>query len=129
DTACVRAAEIVLGAPIEIEVASFEDIATVLAKRLGDDDVRVESDVNSAGARTEDDIESLRDLASGAPVVRAVNELLEKAAETRATDIHIEPHRGGLTVRMRVDGLLRVVPVRADLLHQAVISRIKILAG
>jgi len=59
-----------------------------------------------------DDIESLRDLASGAPVVRALNDLLERAVELRASDIHIEPFRTGLVVRMRVDGLLRAMPAR-----------------
>src|SRR5258708_23437040 len=35
DVAAVRAAEIVLGGPVDIEVASFEDIATALTERLG----------------------------------------------------------------------------------------------
>ena len=77
----------------------------------------------------EDDIESLRDLASGAPVVRAVNDLLEKAVELRASDIHIEPFHTGLVVRMRIDGLLRPVTAPAGVLPQAVISRIKIVAN
>src|SRR5262249_14652639 len=77
----------------------------------------------------DDDIESLRDLASGAPVVRAVNDMFEKAAELRASDIHIEPFRTGLVVRMRVDGLLRPIPMPAAAVPQAIISRIKILAG
>jgi general secretion pathway protein E len=129
DAAAVRAAEIVLGAPIAIEVASYEDIATALTKRLGEDD-EASSDADEATtARADDDIESLRDLASGAPVVRAVNDLLERAMELRATDIHIEPFRNGLTVRMRVDGLLRAVPTPAGVLPQAILSRIKILAG
>ena len=62
-------------------------------------------------------------------MVRAVNDLLERAMELRATDIHIEPFRTGLVVRMRVDGLLRAVPTPAGALPQALISRIKILAG
>jgi len=128
DAAAIRAAEIVLGGPVEIEVASFEDIATVLAERLGEGSGS--PDVPEAAlARADDDIESLRDLASGAPVVRAVNDLLEKAMELRASDIHIEPFRNGLVVRMRVDGLLRAVPTPAGALPQALISRIKILAG
>src|SRR5437016_14635666 len=49
--------------------------------------------------------------------------------ELRATDIHIEPFRTGLFVRMRVDGLLRAVPTPAGVLPAALISRIKILAG
>ena len=128
DSAAVRAAEIVLGSPPEVVVASFEDIATVLAARL--DDKTGAKDASGASlARVDDDVESLRDLASGAPVVRAVNDLLERAVELRATDIHIEPFESGLVVRMRVDGLLRSVPAPAGAPPQALISRIKILAG
>ncbi|SFK78064.1 GspE/PulE family protein [Methylocapsa palsarum] len=125
--ACVRAAEIVLGGPVRVEIASFEDIATILGERIGAEETARESEANFA--RLEDDIESLRDLASGAPVVRAVNDMLEKAMELRASDIHIEPFREGLTLRMRVDGLLRAVAAPSDAPPQALISRIKILAG
>src|SRR5215831_17518171 len=38
DTAALRAAEIVLGGQVEVVVASFEDIATALAERLGDEE-------------------------------------------------------------------------------------------
>jgi general secretion pathway protein E len=129
DAAAIRAAEIVLGGAVAVAVASFEDIATVLAKRLGDDEVLAADGGEPTALDADADIESLRDLASGAPVVRAVNDLLEKAVELRATDIHVEPVRGGLILRLRVDGLLRSVPVPAELLPQALISRIKILAG
>jgi general secretion pathway protein E len=128
DTAALRAAEIVLGGTVDVVVASFEDIATVLGERLGDDES--EGGAADAGlAHSDDDIESLRDLASGAPVVRALNDLFERAVELRASDIHVEPGRSGLVVRMRVDGLLRNVPAPLGALPQALISRIKILAG
>jgi general secretion pathway protein E len=129
DAAAIRAAEIVLGGPVEIEVASFEDIATALTERLGEDASSPEAKDVVALPHGDDDIESLRDLASGAPVVRAVNDLLERAMELRASDIHIEPFRNGLVVRMRIDGLLRTVPTPAGAVPQALISRIKILAG
>jgi general secretion pathway protein E len=130
DVATVRAAEIVLGGPVAIEIGSFEDIATVLSERLGDDEAPALDAGDAAHTHAvDDDVESLRDLASGAPVVRAVNGLLEKAVELRATDIHVEPFRTGLVVRMRVDGLLRAVPAPSNALPQALISRIKILAG
>jgi general secretion pathway protein E len=127
DIAARRAAEIVLGADIAIKVASFEDITVALNQRLGED-VEVQGGGETFAPR-EDDIESLRDLASGAPVVRAVNDLLEKAIELRASDIHIEPFHTGLVVRMRIDGLLRPVAAPAGVLPQAVISRIKIVAS
>jgi general secretion pathway protein E len=129
DTAALRAAEIVLGGPVDVVVASFEDIATVLAERLGDDERDGEPAADATHSRSDDDIESLRDLASGAPVVRALNDLFERALELRASDIHVEPGRTGLVVRMRVDGLLRNVQVPPGALPQALISRIKILAG
>jgi general secretion pathway protein E len=127
DTAAIRAAEIVLGGQIIIKTASFDDISTILNQRLGEEESA--SPGMQPPAVRDDDIESLRDLASGAPVVRAVNDLLEKAVELRATDIHIEPFRAGLTIRMRVDGLLRAVPAPAGAPPQALVSRIKILSG
>src|SRR5262249_45360401 len=120
----------------------FEDIETALDQRVGNDVTAPPEAGRESSYAREDDIESLRDLASGAPVVRAVSDLLEKAVELRASDIHIEPFRSGLTVRLRIDGfrsgrtgrlridgLLRAIPPPAGVLPQAIISRIKILAG
>ena len=129
DKMLMRAAELTLGAPFALAIASFEDIATILDERLGEDESALSDDRELAHPQREADVESLRDLASGAPVVRAVNDLLEKALEIRATDIHVEPFRNGLAMRMRVDGLLRTAPTPPDVLPQALVSRIKILAG
>jgi general secretion pathway protein E len=129
DVAAIRAVEIVCGDAVEVAVASFDDISTVLERQFGEHGPST-VDVDEPKHRSrDDDIDSLRDLASGAPVVRAVNDLLERAVELRASDIHIEPFRTGLVVRMRVDGMLRAVPAPANAPPQAVISRIKILAS
>jgi general secretion pathway protein E len=128
DSAARRAAEIVLRQDVTLKVASVEDLAVALDRRLGDDPVELAAGGGLLQPR-EDDIESLRDLASGAPVVRAVNDLLEKAVELRASDIHIEPFQARLVVRMRIDGLLRPVAAPAGVLAQAVISRVKIVAN
>src|ERR1700719_220656 len=126
DTAAIRAAEIVFGETIELAIASFEDITTILERLDGGDTAEAEA---SERPHSDDDIDSLRDLASGAPVVRAFNDLIERAFELRASDIHIEPFRSGLTVRMRVDGMLRAMPAPPGVMPQALVSRIKILAG
>ena len=87
DGAAIRAAEIVCGRAVTIAVASFDDITTVLELRL--DERTTGAVVDEPEQRTgDDDIDSLRDLASGAPVVRAVSDLLERAMELRASDIH-----------------------------------------
>src|SRR5450432_2716129 len=129
DTAAIRAAEIVFGEPVEVAVASFEDITTLLDQRVEPDGTGADEAAKGSAQSSDDDIESLRDLASGAPVVRALNDLLERAVELRASDIHIEPFRTGLVVRMRVDGLLRAMPAPSGIPPQALISRVKILAG
>jgi general secretion pathway protein E len=129
DAAAIRAAEIVFAAPVEVAVASFEDITTALDQRTQADGAVAEDTGRTSAQQSDDDIESLRDLASGAPVVRALNDLLERAVELRASDIHIEPFRTGLVVRMRVDGLLRAMPAPSGAPPQALISRVKILAG
>lgn len=128
DTAAIRAAEIVFGTPVDVVVASYEDITTVLDQRADADDANADQGAGRA-VQSDDDIESLRDLASGAPVVRALNDLLERAVDLRASDIHVEPFRAGLVVRMRVDGLLRALPSPHGIPPQALISRIKILAS
>jgi general secretion pathway protein E len=129
DAASARAAELTLGGPVSLAIASFEDIGTALTERLGEDALATPDGEQAPSVATTEDVDSLRDLASGAPVVRAVNDLLEKAIELRATDIHIEPFRTGVVLRLRIDGLLQTVPTSPDVLPQALISRIKILAG
>ncbi|MGJ5038938.1 MULTISPECIES: GspE/PulE family protein [unclassified Bradyrhizobium] len=128
DTAAARAAELVFGTAVELVVASAEDVATALNRLAGEDEVPARSETAEPQLR-DDDIEGLRDLATGAPVVRAVNDLFERAVELRASDIHVEAMRSGLSVRMRVDGLLKPLPEPSGVLPQAVISRIKIVAG
>jgi general secretion pathway protein E len=130
DAAAIRATQIVLGDDVELRVGSFDDIETALSERLGDDAASAAAgDGGSPASVRDDDIDTLRDLASGAPVVRAVNDLFDKAVESRASDIHIEPFRSQLTVRLRVDGTLRQIPTPPGAVPQALISRIKILAG
>ena len=79
------------------------------------------------GARAE--IEHLRDLASEAPIIRAVNLLIARALDAGASDIHVEPFEARLKVRYRIDGVLRDVeapPVRSS---AAVASRVKVMAN
>jgi general secretion pathway protein E len=83
------AAGIVLGPDLHVKVASFEDMTVVLEQRLSDADGDGSGEAEIERGLREDDIESLRDLASGAPVVRAVNDLLEKAVELRASPAEI----------------------------------------
>jgi type II secretion system protein E len=72
----------------------------------------------------------LAELAQAASVIKLVNELLVEALSQNASDIHIEPQERGLTVRYRVDGVLRVQPVPAEINHfyAAIVTRLKIMS-
>ncbi|WP_255564241.1 GspE/PulE family protein [Mameliella sp. CS4] len=67
--------------------------------------------------------------AEEAPVIQLVNQLLRQAVLDGASDLHIEPHEGGLRARMRLDGFLKTVMDRADVPVKRVVSRLKVMAG
>jgi general secretion pathway protein E len=74
------------------------------------------------------DVQRLRDMASEAPVIRLVNQIIADAVEGRASDIHVEPNVDSVLVRYRVDGILRTGHVLASSLRAAITSRIKIMS-
>ncbi len=74
---------------------------------------------------------SLEDLAARAqeaPVIKLVNLLLIQAVKERASDIHIEPFREKINVRIRIDGVLHKTAPPSQHLLPALISRVKILS-
>jgi type II secretory ATPase GspE/PulE/Tfp pilus assembly ATPase PilB-like protein len=84
-------------------------------------------DAQALQAAASDEID---DVSKASSVVKLVNELLMEAIEQRASDIHIEPDEEDLTVRYRVDGMLRVQPMPPEIqrFRAAIVSRLKIMA-
>jgi general secretion pathway protein E len=74
------------------------------------------------------DVDRLRDIASEAPVVRLVAQIISNAVADRASDIHVEPGADDVDVRYRVDGDLRLARTIPEQMRAAVTSRIKIMA-
>jgi len=64
-----------------------------------------------------------------APVSKIVTTILEYAVKSRASDVHIEPQEDSVRIRYRIDGILQAKYLLPRNVHEAVISRIKILAG
>lgn len=62
------------------------------------------------------------------PVVKLVNVLVSRAIKERASDIHIEPEERITRVRYRVDGVLIEASVLPSNVHNAMISRLKVLS-
>ncbi len=125
----IDAVRLATGRNPSLFVASLDDIEAAL-DRLTTGEVLPEDEiVESTSGDLTDDVEQLKDLALGAPVVRIVNKLLMDGLHTRATDIHIEPTAKRLLVRLRIDGVLREIRSPPRELGRAIISRIKILSG
>jgi len=64
-----------------------------------------------------------------APIIRFINAVLTEAVKENASDVHIEPYENRLVVRFRIDGVLRTALTLPLFMHQAVVSRIKVLAN
>ncbi len=63
-----------------------------------------------------------------APVAKIVSTILEYAIKSRASDIHIEPQEDSVRIRYRIDGILQEKYLLPRNVHDAVVSRIKILS-
>lgn len=63
-----------------------------------------------------------------APVSNIIDQLLEYAIKSRASDVHIEPQEDRTRVRYRIDGILQEKILLPKGVHDALVSRIKILS-
>ena len=61
-------------------------------------------------------------------VIRMVNQILEQAIRSGASDIHIEPFEDSCKIRLRIDGVLQEIPAPARSQFIKIVSRFKILA-
>ncbi len=129
-----RQIKVVISSPAEIRQAiemvyhgsdvEEQQLRDLVELELGGDGAIVET---VTGDEPEPDIEGEAD-ASRAPVIRFVDLLLSQAVKSRASDIHIEPQEKSMTIRMRIDGVLRDMVPPARKMQAAVIARIKILS-
>jgi general secretion pathway protein E len=126
DAVIVKALELATGLRVQTTIAIESDILRALAS--GDPSVdNVEGD-DAQEADAGDFVEHLKDIASEAPVIRLVNQIIGRVIDLRASDIHLEPFDDGLHVRYRVDGAIYVSEVVSPQLSAAVNSRVKLMA-
>jgi general secretion pathway protein E len=130
------------------DVQAIDDVGMVTKMRIEPmmgyaDDIRKAIDRNYAvmGAAIDEFIEPSTlmqeeeeeipevDDAYQTPALKHLNLMLQQAARSRASDIHIEPGEDSLHVRLRIDGVLQEVAPLPLTLHKALMSRIKILGG
>jgi len=128
-----------LDAPVKGVVASKEDIDTALQKFYGDSGESVQDLLKEIEGDlplerfeeegTRDDVVTLRELASEAPVVKLLNLILIQAIKDRASDVHFEPFENEFKVRYRIDGVLYEMIPPPKHLALALACRIKVLSN
>jgi general secretion pathway protein E len=92
------------------------------AERLGG-----ELDLNDV-ARELEEPEDLLESDDDAPIIRLINALITEAIKENASDIHVEPFETRLSIRFRVDGVLREVIEPPRQVAALLVSRIKVMA-
>ena len=117
---------------VQIRIAAEGDIDSAILKLYGAGVARPETidrpeSLSREGA-IEDDVRRLEDMASEAPVIRLVHDLIVRGVDQQASDIHIEPREDSVRVRFRIDGALHVVETLGLATRAAIGSRIKIMA-
>ncbi len=103
----------------DLPVTQIEDIGSLVSEAAGD--MELETGME----------EEIQDefSAGDAPIIKLVNGIMIKAVNDEVSDIHIEPFEKSLQVRYRLDGALYKSMNLPLTIKNALVSRIKILAG
>ncbi len=127
DAFVVKGLRLATGLQIAVHLALETDIEKALAEPPPDAQDGLDDGFGD-GADGGDFVEHLKDLASEAPVIRLVSNIIGRVIDLRASDIHLEPFDDGLHVRYRVDGVIHAGELVPPRLSAAVSSRVKLLA-
>jgi type IV pilus assembly protein PilB len=116
--------------PIVTFMASQTAIEHVLLQYSAEIAADIKQAIQStADERTPGEAKKVQNLVQDAPITRALNTILEYAANARASDIHVEPREKDLRIRFRIDGVLLEAMRLPKSIEPALISRIKILSN
>ncbi|PSW20438.1 type II secretion system protein GspE [Photobacterium swingsii] len=120
--------------PVELDVKAFELKLTEAYQRDSSEARQLMEDLGSDSddffslaedlPETEDLLESEDD----APIIKLINAMLAEAIKEAASDIHIETFEKVLSIRFRIDGVLREVLQPSRKLAPLLVSRIKVMA-
>ena len=135
-----------IGRPLKVYAASEEGIRQVLKQYQGQiskdvvgaisamgDQVAKDIDAGSApesqNPKLKTDEKNIKTIVQDSPISKALSAILEFAANSRASDVHIEPLEEGLKIRCRIDGVLREIMKLPKSTEAPLVSRIKILSN
>lgn len=120
------------GMPIQPSMALPDEILETIneqySQNLTSDVTSALKEVTEIQSQAQDATEDKAEIIKEAPVSNIISQLLEYAVKARSSDIHIEPLEDKTRVRYRIDGILHEKVILPRAVHDALVSRIKILA-
>ena len=133
---------LLLGARLDPVIATPNEVSSTLKRIYGlgaGKVLQITQERKAMGTDTVDDalndkeeqnIDAAATTEEDASIIPLVNEIIAEAIKQHATDIHIEPFRDKIKLRYRIDGMLKDIPVPPGMvkLHEAIVSRLKIMA-
>lgn len=123
------------GIPVSPVLAPKEMIENAIRRNYAQANVtsaidEIEKDFSEdSGLELSDELSELTQRVDNAPVVKFVNNMIRQAYEIGASDIHIEPFELTTIIRFRTDGVLREFTRIAKNVHEALVTRIKIMGN
>jgi type IV pilus assembly protein PilB len=135
DLVAINEVKFVTGYGVRVVLATPTTIKKLLDHRFGgvsyDDVIKKFGDGDMEVVQESDDVnlQELQQATMDAPVVTLVNAILADAAKRRCSDIHIEPYEKIFRVRFRIDGVLQEIMSPPLRLKNALVSRLKVMAG
>ncbi|WP_419095799.1 GspE/PulE family protein [Halalkalibacter suaedae] len=115
------------GFQIDVAIATKDDIIRTTHKYYDTDDDAVDELLDDLGVINEKEQDEVTN--EEAPIVKLVNQLLLRAVQQRASDIHIDTQETRVLIRYRVDGLLKTERILPKHMQNILIARIKIMAN
>ena len=135
DLVAINEVKFVTGYGVRVVLAMPSNIKKTLEHRFGgvsyDDVLKKFGDGEMEVVQESDEVnlQELQQATMDAPVVTLVNAILADAAKRRCSDIHIEPYEKIFRVRFRIDGVLQEIMSPPLRLKNALVSRLKVMAG
>jgi len=119
----------VTGLPVRPVLAPARQVEEVIEQLYMEQMLRDIADLETETLSEEElQVTDLQQMAREALVIKLLNMIIRQAIQERSSDIHLEPYHRFLKVRYRIDGVLHDRPSPPKRLHQALVSRVKIMA-
>ncbi len=115
--------------PIRTVMASEDGIRAVLIQYSSDFSSVKKAAKSSQEEQAQKRSSNVKTITQDSPISKALTTILDYAAKSKASDIHIEPLENSLVIRCRIDGVLRQVMELPKAIEPALVSRIKILSN